>query len=76
MEAQPIILVKNGRMLHKNMRREYITQSELLSQLREQGIDKLSQVKRARLESDGKLSLIEMDQKTSQHAEPQDKDPT
>ncbi len=75
MEAKPIVLVKNGKMLHKNMRKEYVTRAELLGQLREQGIDKLHQVKRAYIESDGKLSVIEMDQRTNQQSEPQDKQP-
>ncbi len=73
MEARPVVLIKNGKMVAKNMRKEYVTRAELLSQLREQGIDKLHQVKRAYIESDGKLSVIEMDHTTDQHSEPQDK---
>lgn len=75
MDTTPVVLVKNGKMIYKNMRKEYITRAELLGQLREQGIDKLHQVKRAYIESDGKLSVIEMKDRTDQQSEPQDKQP-
>lgn len=51
-------LVRNGRMLRQNMRRELITREELMSQLREQGIESLSLVKCARLEGDGNISVV------------------
>lgn len=73
MESRPVVLVKNGKMVAKNMRKEYVTRAELLSQLREQGINKLHQVKRAYIESDGKLSVIEMEHRSNQQSEPQDK---
>lgn len=53
-----LTLVKNGRMLHKNMGKELITEDELMSQLRQQGIDSLSQVKAAYMEGDGHISVI------------------
>ncbi len=37
-EPPPLPLIKNGRMLRKNMRREFITEDELMMQLREQGL--------------------------------------
>ncbi|XID75507.1 DUF421 domain-containing protein [Alkanindiges sp. WGS2144] len=73
MDAKPIVLVKNGKMLRKNMRKEFVTQAELLSQLREQGINKLEKVKRAYIESDGKLSVIEVEDRTKQQSEPPEK---
>jgi uncharacterized membrane protein YcaP (DUF421 family) len=57
----PVELVRNGRMLRQNMRRELITVEELMSQLREQGIDALNKVKSARLEGDGQISVITRD---------------
>ncbi|WP_221449969.1 DUF421 domain-containing protein [Micromonospora polyrhachis] len=53
-----LILVRDGRMLHRNMRRELITEEELFTQLREQGIDDLETVKEVRMESDGRFSVI------------------
>jgi uncharacterized membrane protein YcaP (DUF421 family) len=45
-------------MISRNLRQEFITPDELLSQLRQQGIDKLSEVKQAFLEGDGQISVI------------------
>jgi uncharacterized membrane protein YcaP (DUF421 family) len=54
----PLALVKNGTMLRENMESEMITEEELFSQLRQQGILDISEVKEARLEGDGKVSVI------------------
>lgn len=53
-----LTLVENGKMLHKNMRAELITQAELMAQLREHGIDDISQVEHACMEADGMISFI------------------
>jgi uncharacterized membrane protein YcaP (DUF421 family) len=55
-----LTLIENGKMLRKNMRAELITQAELMAQLREEGIDDLSQVKHACMEADGMISFIKM----------------
>ena len=57
---QPVLVVRNGRMLQANMRKEWISRSELMGKLREQGIDKLAEVHRARIESDGSISVVRM----------------
>lgn len=54
----PIALIEDGRLIYRNMRREYISEIELMSQLREQGIDDIMMVKRAYMEGDGKISII------------------
>ena len=54
----PLTLVKDGRMLRRNMRRELITEEELMSQLRQQGVGDLSEVEQARLEGDGHISVV------------------
>jgi uncharacterized membrane protein YcaP (DUF421 family) len=54
----PLLLVRDGRMLRKNMEDELITEEELMTQLREQGVDEISKVKEARLEGDGHISVI------------------
>ncbi len=51
-------LVRDGRMLRRNMRQELITEDELLSQLRLQGVEDLSGVGRAYMEGDGRISVI------------------
>jgi uncharacterized membrane protein YcaP (DUF421 family) len=57
-EAGPILLIENGRMLKRNMRREWITDEELWAKLREAEVDSLEQVKEAYIESDGQISII------------------
>jgi uncharacterized membrane protein YcaP (DUF421 family) len=57
-EPEPLVLVRRGRMIKRNMRREYLTNAELMACLREQGIDKLADVKMARMEPDGQISVI------------------
>ena len=53
-----LTLVSRGVLQLRNMRREYLTNAELMACLREQGIDKLADVKMARMEPDGQISVI------------------
>jgi uncharacterized membrane protein YcaP (DUF421 family) len=54
----PLPLVKAGRMIRQNMRREMITEGELMSQLHQHGMEDVSQVKAAYMEGDGNISII------------------
>ena len=63
-------LVVDGRMLRRNMRRELITEEELLSQLREQGVESVEEVKRCCLEGDGHISVIKKETKGDGDAAP------
>lgn len=58
LEAPPLVLVRDGRLLRANMRREMVTLEELKAKLREQGLDGLDEVKVARMESDGQITVI------------------
>jgi uncharacterized membrane protein YcaP (DUF421 family) len=51
-------LVRNGRMIRRNMRAQFITDKELQTKLREQGVDSLASVKAMFLEPDGEVSVI------------------
>ncbi len=72
-EPPPLPLVKDGNMLRRNMRRELITEDELMTQLREQGLDDLSKVKEAYIESDGRISVIERKQRQHDKVERKEK---
>lgn len=61
LEAEPLEVVRNGRILRRNLERELITEEELMSQLRLQGIDDVSKVKLACLEGSGDFSVIRFD---------------
>jgi uncharacterized membrane protein YcaP (DUF421 family) len=54
----PLPLVENGRLLRRNMRRELVTEEELMAELRKQGIDDLGAVKEAYVEGYGHISAI------------------
>jgi uncharacterized membrane protein YcaP (DUF421 family) len=57
-------LVQNGKLLRQNMRRQLVTEEELMSHLREEGVEDLARVKRASIEGDGRISVITSDQPT------------
>jgi uncharacterized membrane protein YcaP (DUF421 family) len=60
-EPAPLCLVKDGRKLHRNMRKEYITDQELDAKMREQGVESVAEVKRAYLETNGEFTVIKKD---------------
>ena len=53
-----LLLIRQGVLQRRNLRREYITVEELHEKLREQGIEKVAEVKAAYLEGDGQISVI------------------
>jgi uncharacterized membrane protein YcaP (DUF421 family) len=57
-EPPTLLIIRNGRALVRNMQSQLLSMDDLQSQLRQQGIESLRQVRRAYLESDGKLSVI------------------
>jgi uncharacterized membrane protein YcaP (DUF421 family) len=65
-EPPPLLLIKNGQLLYRNMRKELITEADLMEQLREQGISDIAKVKEAYMESDGQISAIENKEKHHQ----------
>ncbi|MCP4362403.1 MAG: DUF421 domain-containing protein [Chloroflexi bacterium] len=54
----PLLLVKDGVMLPQNMRQELITEDELMTQLRREGITDVTQVKEAYMEGDGSVTAV------------------
>jgi len=57
-QASAVPLVRHGRYLRANMRREMVTQGELDAKLRGEGIDDVRDVAKATLESDGNISVV------------------
>jgi uncharacterized membrane protein YcaP (DUF421 family) len=54
----PILLVKDGRLQRRNLRKEMISEDELMRILREQGVERVEAVKRSYMEDDGTVSVI------------------
>jgi uncharacterized membrane protein YcaP (DUF421 family) len=67
LEPRPLALVENGRLNRRNLREELMSEDELMGKLREQGVDRLEDVKRATIESDGTVSVIKRGAKDTAH---------
>jgi uncharacterized membrane protein YcaP (DUF421 family) len=61
-------------MLFRNMRQETITEEELNSQLRQQGIKSCDEVREAFIEGDGRISIIKRE-KSDTPSKPREKVP-
>lgn len=55
-ERKPLVV--NGRVIRKNLAQELMTEDELMTQLRLQGVDQIQDVKAANLEGNGEISVI------------------
>jgi uncharacterized membrane protein YcaP (DUF421 family) len=51
-------LVRHGKILQRNMARQFLTKDDLMAKLREHGITRLADVRHAYLEGDGEISVI------------------
>lgn len=58
LEPPPLLLIHNGRLLHRHLRMEFLSESELRSKLREHGVTDFREVQKAFMESDGQISVI------------------
>lgn len=58
LEPPPLLLVRDGKVLQRNLRHEYVTPEELDAKLREKGVKSVSEVAEARMESNGEVSVI------------------
>jgi len=58
LEGSPVVLISDGRLLERNMRRQRISHAELASQARMQQIAHLRDVRWAVLETSGQISFI------------------
>lgn len=56
--APPVPMVRNGRLLRSNLRREHVSEEELRAQLRGAGVQGYDGVKAVYLESDGSFSVL------------------
>ena len=58
MESKPTVLVSQGQLLPRSLRRERIAPAEIFSAMHKAGIEKIEEVAWAILESDGKIAII------------------
>lgn len=57
-QPPPLRLVKDGRMIRRNMKKELVSETDLISQLRQNGIGDVTELKEAYIEGDGKISFV------------------
>jgi uncharacterized membrane protein YcaP (DUF421 family) len=57
-KPKPVLVIDNGRILHENLKRELVTEDELMAQLRVHGQDSTDNVLKAFVEGDGHVSVI------------------
>lgn len=62
LEPRPVEIVRDGKVIRKNMDEEGMTDDELDAQLRVNGIDDVSKVKSARIEAEGTVSVVPKDE--------------
>jgi uncharacterized membrane protein YcaP (DUF421 family) len=58
LDPQPLIVVQDGEVIEKNLRKERMTFDELLAEARQQQIASLDEVRWGVLESNGKVSFV------------------
>lgn len=60
-----VCLVHDGVIARRNLRREYVTEEELMSELRKKGVEDVDEVHRAYMESDGSISVLKRQRSAS-----------
>ena len=61
LDGEPRVIVQHGELLKENLRRDRLTESEVLSEMRLAGIAHIKDVEWAVLEPRGRISFIERD---------------
>jgi uncharacterized membrane protein YcaP (DUF421 family) len=73
LDGEPRVIIRDGEIVEENLRRDRLTRSEILSEMRLAGIGRLSEVAWAILEPSGKMSFIRRGsgeaKQPSQHSE-------
>jgi uncharacterized membrane protein YcaP (DUF421 family) len=58
LEGEPVVLVENGRMIDRNLRRERITVEDIEAEGRQQQVSSIDDMRWAVLETNGRISII------------------
>ena len=59
--GDPTVLVNDGHLIMAHLRRERVNADDVLMAMREHGVDDITQVKHAILETDGTISIVTQD---------------
>jgi uncharacterized membrane protein YcaP (DUF421 family) len=58
LDGEPLVLVQDGQLIEKNLRRERLTPDEIMVEARQQQVAKLDDIAWAVLETSGRISII------------------
>lgn len=58
-----LMLVRHGHLLRRNMRKELISEEELMSKLRERGVSNVQDVRAAFIETNGSITVIQREKR-------------
>lgn len=58
LEGEPVLLIYEGNLNERHLKKEGITTEELMAALREHGVESIEEVKLAMLEIDGNISVV------------------
>jgi uncharacterized membrane protein YcaP (DUF421 family) len=58
LEPPPLPLIRNGKPIWRNLRQEFLSKDDLLSQLRAKGAGDIAEVENAFREGDGSISVV------------------
>lgn len=58
LEGEPAVLVRDGKFVERNLRRERVTPEEVFSEMHLSGIERIEDVRWAILESEGKIAIV------------------
>ena len=65
LEADKLLLIRDGKIQRRNLRREFISDEELYAKLRGNGLESVAEVKQAYLESDGEITVVAKNDRTA-----------
>jgi uncharacterized membrane protein YcaP (DUF421 family) len=58
LEPPPLLLIDNGRVLHRHLRQEFMSEADLKTKLREHGVRDAHEVDKAYMEPDGQVTVL------------------
>lgn len=70
-ESEPALVVRHGRIIEDVIHKDRLRPDEIFSEMHKAGIERLSDVKWAWLEPDGKMSFVRVDGEDTKAAEEQ-----
>ena len=66
-EGEPTVLIHDGTIIERHMNTQRVTPDELYGEMHKAGLERLSQVRWAILESDGKIAFVPKDPADREH---------